>query len=152
MKRVTAWMLAAGVLAGLMLGCEQKTQEPVAEAPDQEDQLPVFPESQVPPPEPQPAGASASPVADAPPVDTSATAADNTPAATAQPLPKESYAPAQPDAGRTYIVKKGDTLYKIARKLFGTNTKWRAIYQANRDVLTKGPDHLPEGTKLRIPQ
>ena len=80
-----------------------------------------------------------------PPVDTAATA---TPAAT--PQPKESYA--QPSAGRTYVVRKGDTLQSISRKHYSDNGQgWRRIYEANRSVLAKGPDHLTVGMKLIIP-
>jgi len=152
MKRVTAWMLVAGVLTGLVAGCEQKTEEAVAQAPTQDDKLlPLFPENQVPDPDPQPVTESASPRADGPPVDVTATAADSTPVTTARPLPKESYAPTQPKATRTYVVKKGDTLQNISRKFYKTSKKWRAIYNANRDVLAKGPDHLQVGMKLKIP-
>ncbi len=153
MKRITAWMLAAGMLAGLMAGCEDKTEEAVVEAPTQEEQLPLFPEEQVQDPEPQPVTTVASPSADTegPPVDATATAAESTPVATAQPLPKGSYAQPQPKPARTYVVKKGDTLQKISRRFFGTSKKWRAIYKANRDTLARGPDHLQVGMKLNIP-
>ena len=152
MRHVVAWMLVAGMLTGLMAGCEQKTEEVVAKAPTQDEGLlPLFPEDQVPDPEPQPVTESASPRADGPPVDATATAADSTPVPTARPLPKESYAPTQPKATRTYVVKKGDTLQRISRKYYKTNKKWRAIYNANRDILTQGPDYLQVGMKLKIP-
>lgn len=141
MQRTYTWMLAALLVAGTLVGCKKKAQEPVSLV---SDQPPVFPESQVPPPEPQPVGSPAlSPVS--PPVDTAATA---TPAAT--PQPKESYA--QPSAGRTYVVCKGDTLQAISRKHYKDNGQgWRRIYEANRAQLAKGPDHLEVGMKLIIP-
>lgn len=36
-----------------------------------------------------------------------------------------------PPAGRTYKVKKGDTLYGIARKFYNNPRKWRDILEAN---------------------
>ena len=51
----------------------------------------------------------------------------------------------------TYVVKTGDTLWSIAADLYGQATRWRAIYEANRDVLHT-PDRLRPGMSLRIPQ
>jgi len=49
---------------------------------------------------------------------------------------------------RTYVVKKGDTLYAISIKYYGTGTKWRAIADANG---IKDPRKLMVNTRLRIP-
>jgi nucleoid-associated protein YgaU len=152
MRSVVVWMLTAAVLAGLLVGCEdQRKEEPVAQAPVQAPPPPMFPEAQVPAPEPQPQATTASPPPQAPPVDTAATRTEPAPTPTVQPLPKESYAPAEPKPARTYVVKKGDTLQKISRRFYGTTRKWRAIYNANRNTLAKGPDHLSIGMKLIIP-
>ena len=35
----------------------------------------------------------------------------------------------------SYIVKKGDTLWTIAQRFYGTGTKWQALYQANKDII-----------------
>ncbi len=40
------------------------------------------------------------------------------------------------DRPRTYTVAKGDTLVKISEKVYGDKTKWRQIYEANRDQIT----------------
>jgi nucleoid-associated protein YgaU len=130
-------MLTALLVMGVTVGCKKKSEEPVSLV---SDQPPVFPEDQVPPPEPQPVGSPAiSPLS--PPVDT---------AATATPQPKESYAP--PSATRTYVVRKGDTLQGISRKHYNDNGQgWRRIYEANRELLAKGPDHIAVGMKLIIP-
>lgn len=53
--------------------------------------------------------------------------------------------------GKTYIVKKGDTLQKIADKMYGTTKKWKKIYNANKDVL-ETPDVIRSGQKLVIPE
>jgi nucleoid-associated protein YgaU len=52
---------------------------------------------------------------------------------------------------RTYRVKRGDTLSRIAQKLLGTSRRYNEIYKANRDVL-RTPNSLREGMILRIPE
>lgn len=49
-----------------------------------------------------------------------------------------------------YTVQKGDTLWKIAGKVYGDSTKWARIYDANRDQL-KNPNDLKVGRVLQIP-
>lgn len=51
---------------------------------------------------------------------------------------------------REYIVQKGDTLYKIARRFYGKEQDWRRIWQANIDKLPD-PNNLKVGMKLIIP-
>lgn len=50
-----------------------------------------------------------------------------------------------------YTVVAGDTLSRIARKVYGDGARWQAIFEANRDVLPR-PDALRPGQVLRIPQ
>ncbi len=52
--------------------------------------------------------------------------------------------------GRTYTVVKGDSLSKIAKALLGDAQKWRAIYEANKDII-KNPDLIHPGQVLKIP-
>ena len=52
--------------------------------------------------------------------------------------------------GRSYVVRKGDWLSKIAAREYGTMTKWRDIYNANRSII-KDPDLIYPGQKLLIP-
>jgi nucleoid-associated protein YgaU len=54
-------------------------------------------------------------------------------------------------AAGTYIVVKGDSLSKIAKEQYGDASKWRKIYEANRDLI-KDPDLIYPGQSLRIPQ
>ena len=35
----------------------------------------------------------------------------------------------------SYVVKKGDTLWGISRKFYGTGTKWKTIYNANKTTI-----------------
>jgi nucleoid-associated protein YgaU len=62
--------------------------------------------------------------------------------------------PASAD-GRTYlqyhVVKRGETLARIATTYFGDSSLVGSILDANRDVLS-GPEALMPGQKLRIPR
>ena len=61
--------------------------------------------------------------------------------------------PEPPARYDTYVVKKGDSLWSIAAKpeVYGTATKWRRLYDANRDLL-KSPERLRPGMTLKIPR
>lgn len=43
------------------------------------------------------------------------------------------------------------SLWKIAEDLFGDGSKWRDIYEANRDLIGGDPDELRVGMQLRMP-
>lgn len=60
---------------------------------------------------------------------------------------------ATPQVFDAYTVKKKETLWSIAANpaVFGDATKWRLIYNANRDLL-KSPDRLRAGMTLKIPR
>ncbi|HET7617226.1 MAG TPA: LysM peptidoglycan-binding domain-containing protein [Vicinamibacterales bacterium] len=53
-------------------------------------------------------------------------------------------------ADRTYTVKPGDTLSKIAKETLGNAADYTKIFEANRNVLTD-PDKIKPGQVLRIP-
>jgi nucleoid-associated protein YgaU len=53
-------------------------------------------------------------------------------------------------AARTYTVKAGDTLSKIAKDHLGNANSYMAIFEANRDQLTD-PDKIKPGQVLKIP-
>jgi len=55
-----------------------------------------------------------------------------------------------PSAQRTYTVKKGDSLSKIAKELYGDAKQWRRIFEANTDRI-KNPDLIQPGWVLKIP-
>ncbi|MEX2527948.1 MAG: peptidoglycan-binding protein LysM [Gemmatimonadota bacterium] len=50
-----------------------------------------------------------------------------------------------------YTVKPGDTLGKIAKEHYGNASKYPAIFEANRPMLSD-PDKIYPGQVLRIPQ
>ncbi len=54
-------------------------------------------------------------------------------------------------AGQVYTVKRKDTLYSIARAFYGgDHSKWRSIYDANRERIND-PNQIHVGMKLIIP-
>ena len=62
-------------------------------------------------------------------------------------------AEAPPRIFDVYVVQKGDSLWSIAKKpeIYGTATRWRRIFDANRDLL-KSPDRVRAGMTLKIPR
>ena len=67
-----------------------------------------------------------------------------------------STAPSAPTASasqaeRFYVVEKGDSLSKIAKKFYGDMNAWKRIFEANRDRI-HNPDLIQPGWKLRIPE
>ncbi|HSJ09573.1 MAG TPA: LysM peptidoglycan-binding domain-containing protein [Longimicrobiales bacterium] len=53
--------------------------------------------------------------------------------------------------GRSYTVKSGDTLGKIARAHYGDASKYNRIFEANRNILSD-PDRIQPGQVLVIPE
>lgn len=64
-------------------------------------------------------------------------------AATPEPEPTE------PET-TSYVVVKGDTLWGIAARYLGRGSRWRSIYEANRDLI-KNPNRIYVGQVLEIP-
>jgi LysM repeat protein len=50
-----------------------------------------------------------------------------------------------------YVVKYGDTLSGIAQKMLGSQSRYREIFEANRDRMAS-PDKLDVGKPIRIPR
>lgn len=61
-----------------------------------------------------------------------------------------STAPSSAPPGQTYTVKKGDSLSKIAKRVYGDAQQWRKIYEANRDLI-ENPDLIHPGQVLKLP-
>jgi nucleoid-associated protein YgaU len=63
-----------------------------------------------------------------------------------------STAPSAPakEAEQTYTVKKGDSLSKIAKRVYGDAQQWRKIHEANRDIIDN-PDLIHPGQVLKLP-
>lgn len=70
------------------------------------------------------------------------------------PSPRAA-APEPDESGRvpvpaTHTVQSGDTLVKISKKYYGTQNRWKEIYNYNRDVL-RTPSSLKVGAVLKLP-
>ena len=76
-------------------------------------------------------------------------AAEEAAAASASAAAPAAAAPAS-GGGRSYTVKAGDTLSKIAKAITGDLNNWKAIYEANKDTI-KDPNVIRPGQVLRIP-
>jgi len=74
--------------------------------------------------------------------------------APAKPAPAKP-APVQDFSGVSmvgfYAVKSGDTLAKIAEKLWGNANLWPALYKTNLDTI-KDPNRIQVGWSLRVPE
>ena len=65
-----------------------------------------------------------------------------------------STAPSSPSpesAEQTYTVEKGDSLSKIAKRVYGDAQQWRRIHEANRDIIDN-PDLIHPGQVLKLPR
>ena len=67
-----------------------------------------------------------------------------------QPQRPGATTPAVTGSGRTYTVQPKDSLMAISRKIYGTPTRWRDIYELNRDRMRTESD-LKIGMELRLP-
>lgn len=61
-----------------------------------------------------------------------------------------STAPSGAPPEQTYTVKPGDSLSKIAKRVYGDPQQWRKIHEANRDVI-ENPDLIHPGQVLKLP-
>lgn len=52
--------------------------------------------------------------------------------------------------GQMHTVGKGDTLYSISRTYYGNQSKWKVIYEANRNRISN-PNSIRVGEQLIIP-
>ena len=61
--------------------------------------------------------------------------------------------PKQESKSKIYVVKKGDSLWKIAQNsnIYGDGSKWRQIYEVNKKLIGKNPNGIKPGMKLVIP-
>ncbi|AZG76727.1 LysM peptidoglycan-binding domain-containing protein [Methylocystis rosea] len=71
---------------------------------------------------------------------------------TAAATPNEPAAAGSSATETFYVVKPGDTLWKIAEEHYGAGkgAKYMEIFEANRPMLTD-PDKIQPGQRLRIP-
>ncbi|MBF9251801.1 LysM peptidoglycan-binding domain-containing protein [Pontibacter sp. 172403-2] len=51
-----------------------------------------------------------------------------------------------------YTVQSGDSLSKIAQKLYGDANSWHKLYEANKDKIGDNPDLIRPGQRLTVPR
>ena len=54
-------------------------------------------------------------------------------------------------SAKTYTVKKGDCLWKIASSFYGSGSNWNKLYDANKSVVGGNPNLIYPGQVLSIP-
>lgn len=69
---------------------------------------------------------------------------------TAETIKMENQKEQKKENEKSYTVKAGDTLSKIAKNQYGNANDWDKIYQANKDVLTN-PHKIQIGQVIKIP-
>ncbi len=69
-----------------------------------------------------------------------------------EPTPKPDPKPIRKDLANAskYTVKAGDTLKSIAKKFYGRSSKWKKIYNVNKDLISASKK-LKKGMTLQIP-
>ena len=56
----------------------------------------------------------------------------------------------EPEVPTSYIVRKNDNLWNIAKAIYGKGEKWTVIFEANKEKI-KDPNKLKPGLELLIP-
>lgn len=64
---------------------------------------------------------------------------------------QDAGSPARAAATREYVVRRGETVYDIARKELGLVSRWRDILVLNQDQLGGDIDAIAPGMRLRLP-
>ena len=72
------------------------------------------------------------------------------PKASAEPKRETNNSPA-PAAAQTYTVVRGDCLWNIAKRFYGSGAKYTVIYNANKGVIGGNPNLIYPGQVLTIP-
>jgi nucleoid-associated protein YgaU len=72
------------------------------------------------------------------------------PTKSTQPVHEVRPASPKPAIPATYVVRAGDSLYAISKKVYGNASYINSIYLANRDTM-KSKNSLKVGQTLRLP-
>lgn len=64
---------------------------------------------------------------------------------------KTSSTAANPPAAKTYTVKSGDSLWKIAQSTLGSGARWTEIYNLNKSVIGSNPNLIYAGQVYNLP-
>jgi ABC-type amino acid transport substrate-binding protein len=89
-----------------------------------------------------------------PPIDQEAAAPELLALAMADGSPLFPTLQGAPSPAKQYVVQKGDTLSRIAGKVYGdvSPRSWKRIYEANKAVIGEDPSRLRIGMQLIIPE
>jgi nucleoid-associated protein YgaU len=89
-----------------------------------------------------------------PPIDKDAAAPELLALATADGSPVLPTLQGAPSPAKQYVVQSGDTLSRIAGKVYGdvSPRSWKRIYDANQAVIGDDPSQLRIGMQLTIPE
>ena len=66
------------------------------------------------------------------------------------PVPAPADAAANAAAPKTYTIQPGDSLSKIAKEQLGDASRWKEIFEANKDVI-KDPNLIRVGQEITLP-
>ena len=67
------------------------------------------------------------------------------------PAPKLKPNRPEPKKEKVYVVKKGDSLWKISKQMYGNGANYNKIYNANKKIVGKNPNLIYPGQKFIIP-
>lgn len=77
-------------------------------------------------------------------------AVDATSTQSGQPADTQAASSGQPDVV-SYSIKRGDNLWDISRHHLGDGTRWKEIYDLNRDTLGANPSLIHQGVSIQLP-
>jgi nucleoid-associated protein YgaU len=66
-------------------------------------------------------------------------------------LPLARATPVEPAAGQSYVVQRGNSLWQIARRVYGAGTRYVIIYSANPDQI-RDPNRIYPGQVFKLPK
>lgn len=69
---------------------------------------------------------------------------------TVKKVPLKNNRPNTKTVTKTYVVKEGDSLYKIAKMFLGNGARFQEIYDKNKTVIGSNPNKIYPGQKLVI--
>jgi nucleoid-associated protein YgaU len=63
----------------------------------------------------------------------------------------ETVAPKREHADGAVIIRRGDSLWRISRRVYGHGTRYSTIYLANQDQI-RDPDRIWPGQVFKVPE
>lgn len=66
------------------------------------------------------------------------------------PAPEQVHTPKRAHR-KTLRVRRGESLWRIAKRHYGNGEKWRKIFEANKGRIGDDPDYVQAGTRLVLP-